>query len=483
MSLSFSVSFAAAMPTFNAIIAAARLAEPVQLAGAGWTGEGWPKGLYAKVADVASAPSALELTPEVEANFVRAGVRGAFVAFVRGSARGVVVSRGQSGVTFRVPPLAAAADYALAVRLAAAAARLENASVEVDEGGGPEAGRATVAPDDLGARYDAVAADAHARRVGTWLVDDMAQERTYWFPVPRGWVELGPDDLGGVPKEERFDRARALLAGGDATPPGDAPSGDARREAVLLTAAMVFAAGADGRLDEEESRQLEAHFATVKELGAFAPRELLDAVRAEVSSLQALEALGTPLLRRKAFVLAGEVIASARLGKLTGEASDPNVQAVSALAKALCLDRDPVFVAQVVQTVMAKYERADADEDLARRLVLGMLLTAAADGKIDEREAAVLSALARTVPELRAHDVTALFDAAKTRMGDGLDAALGDLATMTRCKNKCFALAAEVALIAGRGPEGTLLPRLREHLAPDADYADSAIATFAAKYA
>jgi len=63
---------------------------------------------------------------------------------------------------------------------------------------------------------------------------------------------------------------------GDAAP-ADVASSDPRRDAVLLTAAMVYAAGADGRLDDEEARQLEAHFATVKELGAFPARELLDA--------------------------------------------------------------------------------------------------------------------------------------------------------------------------------------------------------------
>ncbi len=480
MSLSFFVPFTSA-PAFNAIVAAARIGEPIQLAGAGWTGEGWPKGLFAKVPDVASTPSILELTPDVEANFARAGVSGSFIAYVRASARGIVIARPRNGVSFRVPALASPADYALVVRLAAAAARLAQSGVEVDEAGGPDSPRVVVAADDLAARFDPAITNEHARRVGTWLVDDMAQERTYWFQTPRGWVKLGPDELAGVPKEERFDRARTLLIGDAGVV--EAPSGDARRDAVLLTAAMMFAAGADGKLDEEEAAQLEAHFATVKELHAFPPRELLDAVRAEVTNIDALAGLGSSVLRRKAFVLAGEVIASARDGKLTGEANDPNVQAVTALAKALSLDRDPVFVAQVVQTVMAKYQKADADDSLARNLALAMLLTAAADGRIDDREAAVLSALARTVPELRKHDVSTVFDAAKARMNDGVDVALGDLAGLPSCKNKCFALAAEVALISGRGPDGTLLPRLRERLAPDDDYADSAVATFAAKYA
>jgi hypothetical protein len=69
-------------------------------------------------------------------------------------------------------------------------------------------------------------------------------------------------------------------------------------------------------------------------------------------------------------------------------------------------------------------------------------------------------------------------------MAAGLDAALADLGTLEGGHaNKCFALAAEVALVAGRGPEGTLLPRLRQHIAADPACADCAIATFAAKYA
>src|SRR5688572_30433660 len=127
MSLSFFVPFQSA-PAFNAIIAAARVGEPVQLAGAGWTGEGWPKGLYAKVPDVASAATTFELTPELEANFARAGVSGSFLAYVRGSARGIVVTRPRNGVSFRVPALASPADYTLVVRLAAAAARLAGAA-------------------------------------------------------------------------------------------------------------------------------------------------------------------------------------------------------------------------------------------------------------------------------------------------------------------------------------------------------------------
>ena len=47
-------------------------------------------------------------------------------------------------------------------------------------------------------------------------------------------------------------------------------------------------------------------------------------------------------------------------------------------------------------------------------------------------------------------------------------------------KNKCFAVATEVALVSGLSAERTLLPRLVKMLAPDEP--DAAVATFAAKY-
>ena len=156
---------------------------------------------------------------------------------------------------------------------------------------------------------------------------------------------------------------------------------------------------------------------------------------------------------------------------------------ISVLASALGLDAEQTFIARVITTVMAKYEPADVDDTVARSFVLGMLLAAAADGHIDEQEAALLSALARTVPELRSRDVPALFEAARARMDSGLEVALADLDALDGHRNKCFALASEVALVAGHGPAGTMLPRLQVHIAPEAHYAECAIATFAAKFA
>ncbi|HEY8074059.1 MAG TPA: hypothetical protein VIF62_08120, partial [Labilithrix sp.] len=228
----------------------------------------------------------------------------------------------------------------------------------------------------------------------------------------------------------------------------------------------------------EEAAQIEAHFATVKELAAFAPKELLEA--AHGSSLDALAELRAPSLRRKAFVLAGEIIASARDGKLGGDANDPNVQAVSALAHALDLEGDQLFLAQVVRTVMAKYAKvAGATPDA---IMSGMILAAAADGHVDDQEKAVLAALARTVPELAASDVPAVVARVESKVAADAEKELAALASAP-AKDKCFAAAAEVALVSGHGPEGTLLPRLRETLAPDADLAGAAVATFAAKYA
>jgi hypothetical protein len=477
MGLAFTVT-TPDLPAFHAIVAEASLGEPLQLAGAGWVGAAWPRGLYARVVDAASAPSKLELTPELAANFDRAGVSGSFIGYLRGAARGVVFERSTAGLTLQVPLLASAADYLLAARLAGAAARIAKATIEVDDPGAPEASR-TYAPDALLAAWSADAAEAHARKLSGWIADDIAQGRTYYLQGPTGFVAVGPELLREVPAEERIDRVRAFLVGDRAS---EVASIEPRRAAILLTAAIVFAAGADGVLAEAEARQLEAHFATVAELRSHGARELMAAVRAEVSGIEALAELPSPRLRRKAFVLAAEVIGSARDGLLGGEPTDPNVQAVSAIASALCLQDDQIFLAQVVRAVMAKYEDTRGDDTCASGLALGMVMTAAADGHVDEQEAAVLAALARTVPELRQRDVATLFGAAKARLGDGVEAALGDLVELRSGKGKCFTLATEVALVAGGNPTA-LLPRLAGRLGLPREFADAAIATFAAKYA
>lgn len=477
MSSTFAVE-TGSLPSFTELLAAADLAEPVQLAGAGWTGDPWPHGLFAKVADAASVPAGIELTPDLEASFARAGLAGSFLAHVRGSARGVAVSRMPAGVTFSVLALSSPGDYALAIRLAATTARLAGVKVRFSDEARPQGEE--VSAEEALVRFGPAFAEENARQVGTWLAEDVAEGRTYHFQGPSGFTQLAPADLRDVPKDRRLARAREILAG-DATA-HHAAAADPRRESVLLTAAMVFAAGADGRLDEEEARQLEAHFATITELGRFPARELLDAVKNEVPSIAALRELGSLTLRRKAFVLAGEVIASAQGGKLGGDPADPNVQAITALAAALGLDGDQTFIARVVTAVMPKYAPSGVDDAVARSLVLGMLLAAAADGVVDAQEAALLSALARTVPELRSRDVEALFASARARMSEGLELALADLGSLAGNEDKCFALAAEVALVAGEG-EAAMLTRLREHIHPGDAYADCAIATFAAKYA
>ena len=125
------------LPSFTEMLAAAEIGEPVQLAGAGWTGASWPRGLFAKIADAATVPSAMDLTPDLEASFARAGLAGSFLAYVRGSARGVVLSRTAASVTFAVLALSTPEDYRLAIRLAAAVARLSGANVRVGNDASP----------------------------------------------------------------------------------------------------------------------------------------------------------------------------------------------------------------------------------------------------------------------------------------------------------------------------------------------------------
>src|SRR4051812_5577678 len=125
------------LPSFTEMLAAAEIGEAVQLTGAGWTGVSWPRGLFAKIADATTVPSAIELTPELEGSFLRAGLAGSFLAYVHTSARGVVLSRTPAGVTFSVLALSSPDDYRLAIRLASATARLAGVKVSASDDASP----------------------------------------------------------------------------------------------------------------------------------------------------------------------------------------------------------------------------------------------------------------------------------------------------------------------------------------------------------
>jgi len=114
-------------------------------------------------------------------------------------------------------------------------------------------------------------------------------------------------------------------------------------------------------------------------------------------------------LPRAVFGAADEALADG----VGGDRSDPDVQAITVFAAALGLEGDQTFIARAVTAVMPKCAPSGVDDAVARSLLLGMLLAAAADGVADAQEAALLSALARTVPELRSRDVEALFAAAR----------------------------------------------------------------------
>ena len=207
MTVSFLVA-ARQLPPFNAIVGASGTIDPVQLAGAGWTGDPWPKGLFAKIVDASSAPTKMELTPELDAQFARAGIHGSFIAFTRGAARGVVVGRSHEGLSVHVPMLASAADYLLAAGLAAGAAKLVDGTVTIVDPGAPEGAGKGLGPDAVLAQWTATSADAHARQFGSWLADDIVQGRTYFFHGPRGIVALAPGDF------DKVAAARASIARG-----------------------------------------------------------------------------------------------------------------------------------------------------------------------------------------------------------------------------------------------------------------------------
>ena len=151
----------------------------------------------------------MELTPELEAQFARAGIHGSFIAFTRGAARGVVVARSHEGLSLHVPMLASAADYLLAAGLAAGAAKLLETTVAVVDPGASDGGSKGLAPDAVLAQWTATSADAHARQFGSWLADDIVQGRAYFFHGPRGIIEITPAHLEKVDASERFERARA----------------------------------------------------------------------------------------------------------------------------------------------------------------------------------------------------------------------------------------------------------------------------------
>src|SRR4051812_44967055 len=109
----------------------------------------------------------------------------------------------------------------------------------------------------------------------------------------------------------------------------------------------------------------------------------------------------------------------------------------SVMAQMTLPQNDQPFVLQVGLTVAAKFidGASGVNDEMARTMVLAMLLVAAADGQISTHEEAVMTAFARTVPELKSRDFGALLTAAKER----LPLAEADFQAMPRFKNKTYA--------------------------------------------
>ncbi len=479
MSFSFTVA-AAELPPFSDVLAEANLSVRPELKGAGELTAGWPRGLIQKIPDGSNGPSKLEMSPQLEAMFAKLGLSGSFVACTPGkSTRGVEVTRQRDGVRFRVCALSTIEDYTLAAQLAVATARVTRGCVHPEHGyfGDPVE---PLQPDAFLETFNGTFFKKNAREMSESLLAEVAAGTAWYFTVGIDWVRLEPSHLAGVPAEERLARARDVLMEGP--PPAAAPAVDPqRREALLITKAMLYAAAADGKLDPEEVELLQVELMTVPGISGYDSQKLI--TDAEVLPMTALLELPLPA-RRKAFVLAAELLACTRGGKIAGETSDPNVKAAMALATSLQLQNDEAFIIDVGACVAAKFIADPVPREVSRTFLEAMLLAAAADGRVSDEEQGVIAALSRTVPQLKVGDFAVLMQEAQARVLQGLEVVAADLRALPKFKNKCWLLACEVALCTGERDENkAMLEMLRGWIKPQDEFVPRPFVTCGAKYA
>lgn len=476
MSFAFTVPLRGAAPAFEEIVRQAVLPIRVEVT-AGRLGDPWPQGMIGKVADASTVP---------EGTSPGAGMPPAFLAYSpESSVRGVEVRRGAGEVTFRVCAFASPADYMIAARLAAGLAHATGGGVTPEHA--PDGGPATpLAAAAVVAQFDDAFARRNAWEMSHRLGDEIAAGRTYWFEGPRGWARLGPDLLGPLSPEARFASAQHVIAAGGSRPVSmRPPPSTSHRAAQLLMAAAALALGDRRELTDLDRHQVAAQATLVPELQGLRPNDLIaELARGDLSSADLASA--PDALRKKAFIVAAEIVASRLGGKLTGDLhTSPDLRALASLGQHLGIDT--TMVGNVIVTFAAKHNAEGSDPTTVATLAAAIATGAfMARGRLGEEELRVMMALALSVPDFRAASPQALLAHAAGRLAQQGPAAFReDFDRLPKFRNKCFAFAIEALFALGRdrAAVGAALPQLAAWMRPSDDYAERTAMVNASKFA
>jgi uncharacterized tellurite resistance protein B-like protein len=125
-----------------------------------------------------------------------------------------------------------------------------------------------------------------------------------------------------------------LLSGFRGNAPAKKPTDD-----VLLLHAMILMAGADGFFEDSEAETLEAFFAQLPEFQDKDFDEVYGNARKMVAkypnlkeSVKALADLSSPVLKRKAFVIAADIALA------SGDVDEAEDEMLSAMARVMAID-------------------------------------------------------------------------------------------------------------------------------------------------
>jgi len=250
-----------------------------------------------------TVPSAIELTPELEGHFLRAGL----------AARSSVCPRRRAVWCSRRTPAASrsrssrasvSAARRLAIRLASATARLAggvSAPPPDDAAASDESSRRNEA---LASVRGAFALEENARQVVTML--PRTSRRTHLLlPGDRMLQRSFAPRVSATGRRNGASRARTESFDGEVAAARDRADPRRDRSAHTRGHGLTSAAGGRRRLDDEErgaQRTCDHQW-----LGSLSPgRELLDAFKGGVPTRRRFVELGSKTLRRTRFVLAGE---------------------------------------------------------------------------------------------------------------------------------------------------------------------------------